>query len=170
MGLDYSINLICKIVDNKTKEIVDDYCLEICYWRKCWHLCQQLIHNFASKSEYMIRKDEDFLAICKVEILPEIEKLILEKLKNRDSSAWSDSLWGATVCRQITYDNLKELTEFIEFISLINSAETTGEIEQLYAQFKNNNLKKFLVYIDEKGYTNLSSYILNFEVEFENSY
>lgn len=126
MGLDYSINLICKIVDKNTGEVDDECTFEICYWRKCWHL-SWIIHNFAKISNHVIKIDDDFSVTCKPEILPEVEHLILDELRNYNSASWYDSLWGAVHCRQITYKQLDYLTLFRELLK----RQDNGEINDL---------------------------------------
>lgn len=166
MGLDYSIDLICKIVNKDTKEVVNKRRFEICYWRKCWHLCQTIIHNFAAESEHMISKDDDFKVVCKPEIIPEIENLILEELKDYNSAAWSDSIWDIVRCRRATYKQLEYLTSFRNFLEnrdniddLLFDKEIPDDAQ--IEDFINNYLK-------DENYRN--SHTIEYEIEFINSY
>lgn len=182
MGLDYSINLVCRILDKNTGEVDDECRLEMCYWRKCWHL-SWIIHNFAKNSNHVIKINDDFLVTCKPEILPEIESLILDELKNYKSASWYDSLWGAIHCRQITYKQLNYLTLFRDLLKRQNNGEIDGTeiIEELNSMLDNKNtsgieygevvyLRNLIsnYYCGDKNYK--LSHAIEYEIEFINSY
>ena len=110
MGLDHTISLRVKnIKENTIHEI------ELAYWRKCYGI-RNCLHPLITRLGKSVNGD-DYESICSTRHFPEIIEALLKEMVVLDSNLWSDSLWGAAITRNITYENLKVLSQMQDIFS-----------------------------------------------------
>lgn len=135
MGLDFSIEAhFHREKDNE----VDDFDIEIAYFRKFWSLRTEIMWYADKNPQDVIETQEDFLVRTKLEVLPRVMEYLLDACKDRTNIIFEDSIWGevngrASVLRQLSrmsdWDNL-----FVRFPDIL------VEDEEHRRDYLNNSL------------------------------
>lgn len=127
MGLDFSIELRIKSNDKIIKEKT------MAYWRKCYSIRNNVI-NFCINSGYLIEADEDFEYECKIDLLPKLIEYLKQEYDDPKSDIFYNSVWGEEICREITYEQIKELEVYSKEIdSCINRLKSEKVV--MYDEF-----------------------------------
>lgn len=121
MGLDFSIEAhFHREKDNK----VDDFDIEIGYFRKFWELRSEIM-NVASKNEdEILDTQDDFLIEATPDVLPRVIDCLLEACKDRAHIFFEDSIWNEVCGRSIVLRQLQRMSNwdnlFIRLPDILN--------------------------------------------------
>ena len=153
MGLDFSIEAhFHREKDNK----VDDFDIEIGYFRKFWELRSEIM-NVASKNEdEILDTQDDFLIETTPDVLPRVIDCLLEACKDREHIFFEDSIWNEVCGRGIVLRQLQRMSNwdnlFIRLPDILNENDPIARDCQInYA-----NCRDAIENIVEDGDCNLS--------------
>lgn len=109
-GLDYTISLRVK---NHKEDTIRE--IELAYWRKCYGI-RDCLHSLVEDLGKRVG-DDDYEAVCSTRHFSKIIEVLCKELTNLDSDLWTDSIWSGETIRNMTYDNLKVLTQMQSIFS-----------------------------------------------------
>jgi len=99
-------------------ECLSNECFEICYWRKCYDVRNDLIEIVQKYGGISLDEDEpDTMFSVPKEAFPEIYKYLIGRslLKEDD---WPDSIWDPLDYQAINLKNAEKILDFLRFFGI----------------------------------------------------
>lgn len=169
MGLDYSINIVAKIYptsgsSNEKETSTYETTIEIAYWRKHWHLCQQIINPYAMARALPNKPIDDVITYTSIAVLPSIRDMIAKELQTPDSPTFTDTVWGETIAYAQTCRNLGSINAAAAYFASEIGDETFMEL------LPDEEADKWreLIAVIHNDYPD--GYVMHCDLEFVNSY